>query len=86
MVKSRASCAAADAGVADHDDAALAGGTLSDTELKERMQALLGDEIYNGLLVYFPNWQQITRITRTAFDQDALAYSRYASVHLRYAF
>lgn len=42
---------AADAGPADNDDAALAGGTLSDTELKERMQALLGDEIYTGLLV-----------------------------------
>ncbi len=41
----------ADTGPADNDDAALAGGTLSDAELKERMQALLGNEIYNGLLV-----------------------------------
>lgn len=41
----------ADAGPADNDDAALAGGTLSDIDLKERMQALLGEEIYTGLLV-----------------------------------
>ena len=40
-----------ESGPADNDDAALAGGTLSDTDLKERMQALLGDEIYTGLLV-----------------------------------
>lgn len=49
--KKAAGSGAIDAGPADNDDAALAGGTLSDSELKEKMQGLLGDVIYNGLLV-----------------------------------
>ena len=61
---------AADSGPADNDDAALSGGSLSDTELKERMQALLGDEIYNGLLVYF--WAQF----RTTNSQPAVKKHR----------
>ena len=36
----------------DDDDSALSGGTLSETEAKEKMQLLLGDEIFKGLQVH----------------------------------
>ena len=41
--------AAEPTGAADDDDSALSGGTLSETEAKEKMQVLLGDEIFRGL-------------------------------------
>jgi hypothetical protein len=46
-----AASAAASAGPADNDDAALSGGTLSDNDLKDKMMELLGEEIMTGLQV-----------------------------------
>ena len=42
---------AAPAAPADDDDAALAGGTLSESEAKQKMAELLGEEIVSGLQV-----------------------------------
>jgi len=48
------STAAASAGPADNDDAALAGGTLSDNDLREKMLELLGEVVMTDLQVTPP--------------------------------